>query len=80
VLASIGRGGRGRRDGAEGGLTGARAVAKRWRNGGGGGWRKKCVARALECGRKLESEGRRCGRGWGSLGVYIGGRGNTREG
>jgi hypothetical protein len=35
--------------------------------------------RAKEDARKLGRVGRRCGGGWGSLGIYIGGRGSAGE-
>jgi hypothetical protein len=73
VLASVGRGGRARRDETGGLLTGAQATAERRR-------RKLRVARALERGSKLESEVARGGGGWGWCSPYIGARGAPGRG
>jgi hypothetical protein len=42
-------------------------------------WQKTHVLWALERGRELESERRRCCGGWESSRVYIGGRGSVGE-
>jgi hypothetical protein len=49
-------------------------------SGGDERWWLEPVARAEEGERELRSEGERGGEGRGCSGVYIGGRGNVREG
>jgi hypothetical protein len=62
VLGDDGGGGRG---GARGVLTGARAAAKRRRDGGKERWRLELTARVREGAKELGREGRRGGEGQG---------------
>jgi hypothetical protein len=63
VLTGDGGGGRAGRGGARELLTGARAVAKRWRTRGSE-WRwLELVARVKEGAKELGREGMRCGEG-----------------
>jgi hypothetical protein len=61
VLVGDGGGGRAGRGGARGVLTGARAVAKRQRDGGEERWWLELVARVKEGARELGREGK---KGW----------------
>jgi hypothetical protein len=56
-----------------------------WRRRGGAtaveyGGGELLIARVLESGRELESEGERCGGGWGWCSPFIGARGTPRRG
>jgi hypothetical protein len=61
-------------------LTRARTMVRRWRTDDGASAVERVCAGAKESKGELESEGRMCGSGRGSLGVYIGARGAPERG
>jgi hypothetical protein len=68
-----------RHGGVDEGLTTARAMVERWRDGSKEQQRLEFGTREKEGARKLGKEGRRRGGGWGSSRIYIGDRGCTGE-
>jgi hypothetical protein len=61
-------------------LTGARAAAKRQRDGGKERWGLELIARVKEGARDLDREGKRGGEGRGFSSPFIGAEGVPRRG